>query len=224
MGAPLNPVPTTLRVFAEGFVSPGTPYLWGNVLHFEYTGTAPSNATCATIAGQLATQWGTHMSPEQISTTTLTAVTVTDLTSTSAGEGSVAVSVPGTRGDDELPANAALLVSYPSATRYKGGHPRTYLIGGGFADLVSAAQWTTAFQAEVQTHWQALLTAMVGYTTGGTTLSSFGFVRYHGKYLPNGGAPHFYLDTPFYTPIVIADATVAQEIASQKRRIGRRKA
>jgi hypothetical protein len=63
----------------------------------------------------------------------------------------------------------------------------------------------------------------VGYTTGGVTLSSFGFVRYRGQFLPNGGPPHYYLNNPFYTPIVIADATVDVEIASMKSRIGRRK-
>jgi len=163
------------------------------------------------------------MAPECPSTTTETQVTVTDLTSTSAGEGIDTTTHTGTRGDDEIPANAAMLVSYPSATRYKGGHPRQYLFVGGNADFASAAQWSSAFTTEAQTHWQAFLTALVGYTTGGTTLSSFGFVRYHGKYLPNSGAPHYYLDAPFYTPIVVADAVTSQEMASQKRRIGRRK-
>lgn len=223
MGAPLNPVPSTLKIFASGTNASGTPYIWGNVLHFEYSGTAPSNTTCATIASQVATQWGTHISPEQISTTVLETVTVTDLTSVSSGEGETIVSVPGTRGDDEFAANAAMLISYPSGSRYKGGHPRQYLVGGGFADLFNAATWTTAFTAEYQTHWQAFLNALVGYTTGGTTLSAFGFVRYHGKFLPNGGPPHYYLDTPFFTPIPVSEATANQELASQKRRIGRRK-
>jgi hypothetical protein len=223
MGAPLNPIPNTLRVFLEGLVDGNNVYKWGNVLHFAYSGTPPSNATCSTIANQVQAEWATHMSAEQPSPTHLDQVTVTDLTSDSAGEGVWLGTVSGTRGDDSIPSNAALLISYPAATRYKGGHPRTYLYVLGNADLDGAALWSTAATGEVQTHWQDFLTALVGYTTGGTTLANFGFVRYRGKYLPNSGPPHFYLDTPFYTPIVITEALAKQEMASQRRRIGRRR-
>jgi hypothetical protein len=224
MGAPLAPIAECLRCFMEGFVDDNDVYKWGNVLHFTYSGTAPSNATCATIAAEISSQWGTHMAPEAPSPTTLTSVTITDLTSDSAGEGEWLGSVAGSRGDDSIPANACVLISYPSATRYKGGHPRTYLYVLGNADFDGAALWSTAATAEVQAHWQAFLTALVGYTTGGTTLSSFGFVRWRGKYAPNGGPPHYYLDTPFYTPITISNAVARQEMASQRRRIGRRRA
>lgn len=224
MGAPLNPIPNCLRVFVEGLVDNNDIYKWGNVIHFNYSGSAPSNATCAAIATEVADAWDTHAAPECPSPTQLTQVTVTDLTSDSAGEGVWVGNDPGTRGDDSIPANAAVLISYPAATRYKGGHPRTYLYWGGNADLDGAAEWSTLFTAEAQAHWQAFLTELVGFTTGGTTLSAFGFVRYRGKYLPNGGAPHYYLDAPFFTAVTIANATAHQEMASQRRRIGRRKA
>jgi len=224
MGAPLNPIANCLRVFMEGLVDNNDVYKWGNVLHFDYSGTSPSNATCGTIASQIASQWSTHMAPECPSPTHLTSVTVTDLTSTSAGEGSWLGDDPGTRGDDSIPSNAAMLISYPSSTRYKGGHPRTYLYVLGNADLNGAALWASAAVTEVQTHWQAFLNALVGYSTGGTTLSAFGFARYRGKYLPNGGPPHYYLTTPFFTSIAVSSATAIAEIASQRRRVGRRKA
>lgn len=224
MGAPLNPVPNTLRVFIEGLVDNNDVYKWGNVLHIGYSGTAPSNATCAAIAEEVATVWQTEMAPECPSPTHLTAVTVTDLTSDSAGEGVWTGDVAGTRGDDSIPSNAAVLISYPAATRYKGGHPRTYLYVGGNADLDGAALWSSAFTTEVTTHWRAFIDGLIGYTTGGTSLASFGFVRYRGKYLPNGGPPLYYLDNPFYTAYPANSANAIQEMASQRRRIGRRKA
>lgn len=225
MGAPLNPVPQVLRVVLEGFVDTSSAdTLWANVLHFQYGGTAPSNAICATIAGNVATQWANHMAAECPSPTTLQAVTVTDLTSTTAGEGEALVLVPGTRGDDSIPANACVLISYPSAIRYKGGHPRTYLYCLGNADLSGATNWSTAGTAEVQTHWQAFLTGCLTAGSGGTTISGFCSVRYRGKFLPNGGPPHYYLTTPIVNPITISQALARQQMASQRGRIERRRA
>lgn len=225
MGAPLNPVPQVLRVVLEGFVDTSAANtLWANVLHFSYGGTAPSNAVCTTIGTNIATAWAANMAAECPSPTTLQVVTVTDLTSTSAGEGEALVLHPGTRGDDSIPANAAVLISYPSAIRYKGGHPRTYLYVLGNADLSGATNWSTAATAEVQTHWGAFLTACLASGSSGTTISSFCSVRYRGKFLPNGGPPHYYLTTPIVNPIGATAGVARQQMASQRGRIERRKA
>jgi hypothetical protein len=225
MGAPLNPVPNVLRVVLEGFVdTSAADTLWANVLHFTYGGTPPSNAVCASIANRISFAWDVDMAPECPSPTTLQVVTVTDLTSDSAGEGEDLTVHPGTRGDDSIPANAALLISYPSQVRYKGGHPRSYLYVLGNADLQGATNWSTAGTAEVQTHWRQFLTDCLTSGSAGTTLSGFCSVRYRGKFLPNSGPPHFYLTTPIVNPIPIAQALARQQIASQRGRIERRKA
>jgi len=151
----------------------------------------------------------------------LVKVQVTDLSSLTSGEGTWTGLEVGSRGDDSIPANAAFLISYPSTLRYKGGHPRTYLMIGGNADLQGAAEWSTLFTAEGQTHWQAFLTSLIGYATGGTDLSSFVSVRYRGKFLPNGGPPHYYLTTPLVNTINVAAAVAQVQMASQRRRIGR---
>jgi hypothetical protein len=222
MGAPLNPVPNVLKVFIEGKTDNTDLQKWGNVLHFEYSGSAPTNTTCAAIAAAIEAAWAAHVASLCPSPTTLTSVTVTDLTSTTAGEGQWLGTAAGTRGDDSIPANAAVLVSYPSALRYKGGHPRTYLYALGNADLTGAGQWTPL--GEVDSHWQAFLTACLAAGSSGTVISQFCSVRYKGKFLPNGGPPHFYLDTPLVNVIPIGSAVAQAEIASQKRRVGRRKA
>lgn len=223
MGAPLNPVPQVVRVFIEGFVDNDTVQKWGNVLHFAYTGGAPSNLDCETLATHISSEWGTHMAPECPSPTSLRKVTVTDLTSDSAGAGEALANTPGTRGDDSIPANAAVLITYPSGLRYKGGHPRSYLYCLGNADLEGAANWNPSAASEVQGHWQAFLTSLIGYGFGAATVASVGFVRYRGKYRPNGGPPNYYLDTPLYQSIVIDDLVAQNEMASQRRRIGRRR-
>lgn len=225
MGAPLNPVPGVLRVGLEGFVdTSAADTLWVNVLHFNYTGTPPTNAACVTIAAGVAQRWGIHIASLCPSPTTLQAVTVTDLTSTTAGAGEDLPLIPGTRGDDSIPANAAVLVSYPSALRYKGGHPRQYLYVLGNADLQGATNWSTAATNEVTTKWNGFLIDCVGITSGGCTVGNFCTVRYKGKFLPNGGPPHYYLNTPLVNTPPQNTAVARQKMASQRGRIGRRKA
>jgi hypothetical protein len=220
---PLPSIPNMLKVVIRGVVDEALGYPWANVLHFAYSGTAPSNSTCATIASDVATQWASHMAPECPSPTELTSVTVTDLTSPTSGEGEWLGSNAGSRGDDSIPANAAVLITYPAASRYKGGHPRQYLYVLGNADLTGAAEWTSTATTEVQTHWQAFLTAVESLSVAGTALTSFNSIRYYGKFLPNSGPPRYRLTTPVVNPITISEAIAHQEIASQRGRVGRRK-
>lgn len=225
MGAPLQPVPGVLKVVLSGFVDTSSAdTLWENILHFTYGGTPPANSVCANIAHMIGLVWNNRMAPECPSPTTLQAVTVTDLTSTTSGSGEDLTIHPGTRGDDSIPANAAVLVSYPVQTRYKGGHPRTYLYCLGNADLQGATNWSTAATGEVQTHWRGFLGDALTTGSSGTVVSSFAGVRYRGKFLPNSGPPHFYLTNPIVMPIDGQTAVVRQQMASQRGRIERRKA
>jgi hypothetical protein len=204
-----------------GYVDNTNLFKWGNVLHFGYTGTAPTGTVCMQIAGYMNTQWSIHMAPEVPSPTMLYSTTVTDLTSDSSGEGTAISMIPGSRGDDSIPANACVLVHYPQVLRYKGGHPRQYLFAGGNADLQGAAQWSTLFQDEIKTHWEAFIQGVEGYSLSGTTVGSLCFVRYHSKFLPNSGPPKYYLTTPIVEALDVTQATIQPEMASQRRRIGR---
>lgn len=224
MGAPLNPVPGVLRIGLEGFVdTSAADTLWVNVLHAQYSGSPPSNQTCASIASNFSTSWAVHIASLCPSPTTLQAVTVTDLTSTSSGSGEYLPLIAGTRGDDSIPANAAVLISYATPFRYKGGKPRTYLYCLGNADLQGATNWSTAATAEVQTKWQAFIADFVTRGASGTNITGMCAIRYRGKFLPNGGPPHFYLTNPIIMPILSTQAIARQKMASQRGRIGRRK-
>lgn len=226
MGAPLNPVANVVRVVLQGFVdTSAADTLWANVLHYTYTGTPPSNANCVTIASQIGNEWAAQVASLCPAPTTLQAITVTDLSSPTAGAGEALPLHPGTRGDDSIPANAAVLISYPSVLRYKGGHPRQYLYVLGNADLQGATNWSTAATAEVQTKWRNFLLTSLGAGAGTpTTLTNFCSIRYRGKFLPNGGPPHFYLNTPLVNVIPSNTAIARQQMASQRGRIERRKA
>lgn len=225
MGAPLNPVPAVLRVVLSGAVDgQSAANDWANVLHFQYGGTPPSNATCAAIANNMAATWAANIASLCPSPTVLKSVSVTDLTSPTSGGATSLVNDPGTRGDDSIPANAAVLISYGAQFRYKGGHPRTYLYVLGNADLQGATHWSTAATAEVQSKWRLFLVQALTTGGAGTTISSFCSVRYRGKFLPNGGPPHFYLTNPIVLPIASTQAVAQQQMASQRGRIERRSA
>jgi len=159
------------------------------------------------------------MAPEQVNNLTMTGVECIDLTSPTSASVSVPASVAGTRGDDEIPANVAYLVDYPIVRRYRGGHPRTYLIVLGNADFLDAAHWSSAATSEVATHFEAFLNAVVGFSSGGTTINNLVNVSYIDKAL-NPTPPH-YRTTPIVDVITVADAIGNQQMASQRRRIGR---
>lgn len=212
-------VPNVIKSVAKGVSGEATPLDWANIIHFAFSGVSPTTAFLTTLAGVISSQWNTHMAPEQVSNVTLENVELTDLTSSTSASVSYPTSVTGTRGDDEIPANVAYLVNYPITRRYRGGHPRNYLIVGGNADFLDAAHWSTAFTAEVINHWDAFLAAIVGYSAGGTTITGLVNVSYYDKAL--NPTPPYLRTTPIVDTINLATMTGEQQMASQRRRIGR---
>ena len=218
---PLPPVPGVLRVQLQGNGTTVENFPWENILHFTFAGTAPTSATCATVAADIGTLWATNMAPRCPSPTVLNLVAVTDLSSNTAGNGQSEVTHAGTRGDDEIPANAAMLISYPVSVRYRGGHPRQYLFVGGNADFLDSANWSAAFVTEVQTAWRAFLAGVEAISVAGLIINGFCAVSYIDKSL--NPIPPYRRTTPLVYPIVASGAIANQEMASQKRRIGRRR-
>lgn len=218
---PLPPVPNVLKFEIQGLSSATQPFIWANVLHWAWSGTAPTAAGCATLAAQIVTQWTSHMAPECPSTTLLTSATVTDLSSNTAASGEDLVSVAGTRGDDEIPASAAVLIHYPVQVRYRGGHPRSYVMAGGNADFADASHWTTAFANECLSHWQSCWGAFNAGLVGGISLGSQVAVSYYDRQL--NPTPPYRRTTPLVYAINVFGSTVDTQIASQRRRIGRRR-
>jgi hypothetical protein len=215
----LPSVPGVLRIVLKGFIDNLITQVWANVLHFRYTGGAPTGTDCGSLGSQIFSSWGTHMAPECPSPTTLDSVTVTDLTSPTAGEGAALGTNPGTRGDDSIPANAAVLIHYPVHFRYRGGHPRQYLYVGGNADLQGAAEWSTLFRAEAEGHWIDFLNAIEAMNAGGTSLSNFCAVSYVAKAV--NPVPPFRRPVPVVIDLEPNNASAELEMASQRRRIGR---
>lgn len=217
---PLPPVPGVIKVFLLGNVDNQNVDNWGNQLHFRYSGSPPASTDCQTLSFTIQQSWATYIAPLLPSPGKLEQVTVTDLTSNSAGEGETVGPVPGTRGDDSIPANACLLIRYPVTVRYRGGHPRTYLFAGGNADLQGATNWSTLFTSEAQGQWRNFLGAIIGRAFGPATVQSLCAVSYYQGTDPATGKP-LRRATPLVLTLNAAAAVAEQEMASQRRRIGR---
>lgn len=215
---PLPPVPGVIKFTMGGLYG---PHPWQNVLHFRYSGQIPTATTLTQMSINAGSAWVINMAPECPSHITLTLITMTDLASQSGAVGENVANVPGTRGDDTVTANAAMLVRYPVSMRYRGGHPRTYLAVGGNADDADASDWSANFTAEVQAHFRAFTTAIGTQSVGGTTMGNQCAVSYNGKYKPivpptNYPAPEI-LDFGG-----VATGVTQAQVCSQRRRIGRK--
>jgi hypothetical protein len=121
-------------------------FSWSNALHFAYTGGPYGGSSLTSLAGTTATAWGADMAPQVDTVTSLTGVTITDLSSKSGGVGQVSVSTPGTHVGSPLPDSACVLVNWLISRRYRGGKPRTYFPGGVQTVLnADGRTWTAAF-------------------------------------------------------------------------------
>lgn len=207
--APLKPVPNVLRVTYKGTVG---PHNWVNILHYGWTGGAPTVAGLGEMANALAAQWGATMLDMQDPDTALTDIIITDLTSDLGAQVDVPEPITGTRSGELLPGSTCFLVTYPVARRWRGGHPRNYLCVGVQGDLNGPSNWSAAFQAAVNSAWTTQLASNIGNTYGTTTLGGQVAVSYvSGKVV-------------LADPIVDAleGAIFHTELAQQRRRIGRK--
>lgn len=210
---PLPPAANILRTAISGLKSLEP---WANVLHFAWSGATPTVANLHTVAVDIANLWNTYMAPRQTSDTAMTGIKLTDLTTSMGAQTEDPFAVYGTNGEDPIPNQVCVLVDYPVALRYRGGHPRTYVVAGGDGDLTPGSgnwnQWNDSFLAAMGTSWQDFTDGVSAISVGGTNIDLLKGIRYvhAGIYLP---VP-IQLDLPSFT--------IGQVVATQRRRTGRR--
>lgn len=215
---PLPAVPNVLRVSVQGLVG-SRP--WANVLHFVWAGAAPGAAGCFAIAEAVAAAWNANMQALQDTSTSFQACEVTDLTSDTAGQATYDIEGTGTREGDYLPASASFLVSYAVERRYRGGHPRSYLSVGVFADLDSPNTWDNDFIGVMTTAWPTFIASLLTtFTT--TTLTTLAAVQY--KHIDKSLVPpaEVYNDPPIVLALSADNASYEKVLGTQRRRIRKR--
>lgn len=184
---PLPPVPSVLRVQIQYILSGRAA---ATNLHFAWSGSAPTDADCSQLGDLIGGQWATHCAALASTAVTVTGIRVTDLTSTSAGDGISTGSTSGTRTGGQLPSGISAMAIYHVAARYRGGKPKSFLPFGVEADLYSSQTWTGTFNASVAAGWASFIAGVEGLSYGGTTIGACSTVSYFQGYDPPTVAPN----------------------------------
>lgn len=182
-----------------------------NVTHWIFAGGAlatPAYVTAMSVAGADA---AAAQAPIYGSTTVFETCSVIDLSSDTGAGDFNSVTTEGTRAGTPNSAMTAALFRYSVSRRYRGGHPRTYLPWGCATDLSGPQTWTSDFQTDAATAWQAIRDALLGVSTGGESTTAQCQVSYR-----TAGAPREVTQIDRINPLFIDP-----EVASQRRRDGR---
>lgn len=172
----LPPVPGVLRITLVWSIGEDNTAI--TRLHYTYTGTAPTDATCNTLAASVFGSWGdllSYCTPDRI----ITEVQIEDLTSATSGVGSHTGTAAGTLIGGAVPASVCALVNTPIARRYRGGKPRTYWPAGGQSEVLNSQQWTTAFVGNFQTALVNEQTILNAISAAGCSFSQWVSISYY---------------------------------------------
>lgn len=149
-------------------------------LFFAYTGTAPDNTTCDSIAAAANGFWAATYKGYMCDTSKIAGCTIEDLTSATSGVGADYTVTVGTRAGVALPANVAVLYNFKIGRRYRGGKPRVYLPLGADGDQLTSQTWQSSFVTNVQEGITlGFLPAFLGTVYSGTTISQHVAVGYY---------------------------------------------
>lgn len=186
-----------------------------NVLYFGYVGGPPSNADLETFASMVEAQLGGPYVGASVDTTAGISQKFTDL-----GSPSGAVFVGdyiwvGTLTGDVVSANNSVVVSHVINRRYRGGHPRTYMMVGSSTVLEgsSVKDWQSSFLVNIENGWNTFL-GNFPYTVGGTSLTLSNV-----SYYETVGGVRVLRAVPLVDTVV--GITVRARVCSQRRRLGK---
>lgn len=205
---PLEPVPGVIKVIHSWTMSSKNAV---NIQYYSFSGTIPAPLSfvtaCATaVAAEVVTQnlmWDAF--------TTYMGCEVIDLSNDTGYSYIQVEDEVGTRSGLPLPANAAVLATFPIGRRYRGGHPRVYWPWGTGEDVDTKQLWESGSVGAFQTATTSILGVLPGLSSDGATCDTQVNVSY-----VNAGARR---DVPIVDEIL--SSIVQIEIASQRRRDGR---
>jgi hypothetical protein len=207
-------VPNVLKLTIEG--NQGA-FTWANAFHWSYTGGAPSAGNAGDVASDLLADWIGNFGPLASGGVEFTRATCVDLSSDLGATGEASGATAGGRAGTAVAPALAVLISKTIGRRYRGGHPRMYVVGGVEADFATASTWSGGLVGDVQAAWAAVSAALNALVVGTTTLSGEVTVSYTSKAL-NPVAP-YRRAVPLVFPVT--GHTTQAQIAIQRRRLGR---
>lgn len=180
-----------------------------NVLHVGYTGGPPTSSDLTTLAHDLGVAFMTAVSGDLATTTLLASVKATDLASHSGAVGESALALSGTDAVGGGDAAACVLCNFQITRRYRGGHPRMYILGYTMAGLATPSTWAGAVITNAHAGIAAYVAAATGVIFGSFTTTTPVSVSYR-----TGNAPRV---VPVVDPIV--GFAIGAMLRTQRRRI-----
>jgi hypothetical protein len=217
----LAPVAHVLRVIAKQEET-GADQNVLNRFFINYAGSAPSVAQLNTFAAAVATAWDNNMGDIQNTNHGLIEISVEDLTSATAAVGAAVAATFGDLGGTQLTNAVAGCLSFQIPRRYRGGHPRIYLMCGDVTKLATNNTWTGAFITAVEAAWVAFIAAVIAAGWAGAgTLEQVNVSYFHGFTnftFPSGRTKA--IPTPRVAPLVdvVSGVVLNPHLASQRRR------
>lgn len=206
--AKLPPAPSCIFCKVIGTAQGGRPF--NNLFHLSYSGGVPTSTQLNTVASQVLSAYSTQFAPLMVGQLSVTECTVADLTSDTSAIGSAAATTVGTATGAALSFQAAAVISWTIARRYRGGHPRSYIPGAAVTDMNSLTTWTPTYTGALQTAATAFRASMNALVVGSTSFTMVTVSYFTGKVMRPQGLPF---------PIIANQ--VHPRIDTQRRRLGR---
>lgn len=202
-----QPVPNVVQVSLTGVVG---AINWAHVLHFQFSGGSPTVPVLTSAAQAMFNSYASHIQPLAVAAIVLHEARIADLSSQTGAVGTYTGTSAGSAAGTVIPNNVAFLISKQINRRYRGGHPRAYLLIGTINNLVGSNQWTTAFQSAGVNAYVAFIQAVAN---GGAWAGIGSEVTVHRT------QGHVNLVPP--TVDIVQTYSSSPLIASQRRRVGR---
>lgn len=197
---------------------------WAVVLHF-YNGTATiwSQAQINALATAVSSRWTSGILPQQANNVRYISTLAVDLTDNTQRISETPLgNLPGT-GTAESPTLAScILISHRIASRYRGGHPRSYLPPPSKAQVTDGDNWQSAFVSTMQTAWNSFVSGVItDIGAAGVSSGSLCAPRYTYSYTADNVKHKFVKTrTSYQGPFPISSSVVSSKIATQRRRLG----
>jgi hypothetical protein len=117
---------------------------------------------------------------------------------------------------------ACILVSHHIGTRYRGGHPRSYLPPSNAANTADGDTWQAAFVSTAQTAWNNFISGVnTDLTAAGLVTPQQTIPRYTYSYVADNNKHKFIKErTGYKGQFPVTSSVVRNQIATQRRRLG----
>lgn len=200
-------VPKVIKTAIQGVFGDAT---WANILHWAYTGAGGSQPDMVTFATNVIDAFVTDILPHLHTGVTTDDVVATDLTSDTSPSATVINVANGGAVGTGMAASTATVLSHKINRRYRGGHPRTYLVGMEAGNMSNFQEWASAWVTTIGDAWASFVTDCESGVP-----SSLGTITPVNVSYRSGGVLRA---TPVVDVITATD--VQRRVCNQRRRLG----